>query len=56
MVIHVFGAAFGLAVAYMVDDMAERGSPSKRVKAKTSISNGTFAMVRIYLQREASKY
>lgn len=39
MLIHVFGAAFGLAVAYMV------GDKSKHSKPKTSLTNGTFAMI-----------
>ena len=46
MVIHVFGASFGLAVAYMIGDKAENGPAIHRVKPKTSLSNGTFAMVR----------
>lgn len=39
MLIHVFGAAFGLAVAYMIGDKSKHANP------KTSLINGTFAMI-----------
>ena len=45
MVIHVFGAAFGLAFAYAFGDRAARGEGNGETKLSTSRHNGTFAMI-----------
>jgi len=45
MVIHVFGAAFGLAFAYVFGDDALRGKGNGEEKLGTSRHNGTFAMI-----------
>jgi ammonium transporter Rh len=45
MYIHTFGAAFGLALSWMLGDKAERGTPEQRATIQTSRHNGTFAMI-----------
>lgn len=45
MFIHTFGAAFGLAVAYMVGDYAHKGKGNGEAKLGTSRVAGTTAMI-----------
>ena len=45
MIIHVFGAAFGLAFAAAFGDPAARGEGNGEAKLSTSRHNGTFAMI-----------
>jgi ammonium transporter Rh len=45
MVIHVFGAAFGLAFALALGDRALAGEGNGEAKLSTSRHNGTFAMI-----------
>ena len=45
MIIHTFGAAFGLAIAYVIGDKASRFIGNGEDALGTSRHNGTFAMI-----------